>query len=112
VISNPVDENEDFSFGLNRALENKVLLRTVLAYKILDYDEMFRYTFQRMFPNRINLSGYDFIFLNMTGGIEDHEQIVTEESLQVPYEKHRIIWNVYAFENAVEFIKCPVETSP
>ena len=106
VISNTPSFNEELSFGLTRVVQENVIIRTVLAYKISEYDEMFRYDFENAMPRVIRLSGYDPIFLEPSNANEDHEQIVIEESLELPYEKHRVTWNVYSFDNSVELILC------
>lgn len=106
VLSNTPAINEDISFGLKRIVQENIVLRTVLAYKITVYDEMFRYDFENAMPRIIRISGYDPIFLDSAGGNEDHEAIVEEEYLQLPYEKHRVTWNVYSFDNTTELIVC------
>ncbi len=104
VISNNHAYNEDISFGITRKIQNSVVVRTVLGYKISEYDEMFRYEFASHFPQVIQLNGYEPIFLEPSNAIEDHEQIAVDESLQTPYEKHRVTWNLYAFENTIEVV--------
>jgi hypothetical protein len=106
IISNSPTINEDVSFGLERVVQENIIIRTVLAYKIDEYDEMFRYEFENSMPRTIRVSGYDPIFIEPSNANEDHEAIVNEEFLQLPYEKHRLPWNVYSFDNSTELILC------
>lgn len=106
IISNVPTINEEISFGLKRVVQNNLVIRTVLAYKIAVYDEMFRYDFQAAMPQVVYLAGYDPIFLDTSNGNEDHEAIVEEEFLELPYEKHRVTWNVYSFDSSTELIVC------
>lgn len=104
VINNTPSFNDDISFGLKRKQQNSVVIRTVLGYKISEYDEMFRYDFASTMPQVIQLDGYEPIFLEPSNSIEDHEQLAIDESLQLPYEKHRLTWNLYAFESTIEIV--------
>ena len=106
VINSNSDHNDEVSFGLDRRVQSTVTIRTVLGYKIDEYSEMFRYEFRDSFPYKFLLTGYDPIFIEPGTGYEDHESLATEESLQTPYEQHRVTWNLYAFENSFEVIKC------
>lgn len=104
--SNPVVEDEDFSFGITRAKRFDLNIRTVLAHKV-QLGEDFAFNFFSSFPDRITMSGYKFVFLNQGTLIADHEAIFNQEyGENHSYSKHRTPWNIYAFEFNLVFIKC------
>lgn len=106
VISNVPSLSDDFSFGLRTATRNEVTLRTVVAYKI-NKGEEWRYTFANAFPQIIQeVVGYEYIEVRPTSFNEDHEAVMNEEFVEVPYHHHRLTWNVFSFDNIVEFVKC------
>lgn len=106
IINNSPAVSEELSFGIRPTVQDNVTIRTVLAYKISEFDEMFRYEFENAMPRTIRLTGYDPIFIEPGDANEDHEQIAIDESLQTPYEKHRVTWNIYSFDNVCELIIC------
>lgn len=105
VISNNPSLADDFSFGLRTATRNEVTLRTVVAYKI-NKGEEWRYDFANAYPQILQKVGYEYIEFRPSGFNEDHEAVVREEFVEIPYHHHRLPWNVFSFDNIVEFIKC------
>jgi hypothetical protein len=105
VISNNPSLSEEFSFGLRTATMNQVTLRTVVAYKI-NKGEEWRYTFANAYPQMMQLTGYEYIQFSPTAFNEDHESVMNEEFVEVKYHDHRLPWNVFSFDNIVEFVKC------
>lgn len=106
VISNTPSLADEFSFGLRTATRNEVTLRTVVAYKI-DKGEEWRYTFENAYPQMLqNVKGYEYIEVRPNGFNEDHEAIMNEEFIEVKYHHHRLPWNVFTFDNIIEFVKC------
>lgn len=105
VISNSNTINEDYNYGLRIAIQNNVVLRTFLIYKV-EKGESFKYALRNIFPGTMKLSGFEYI--NVTPGAfnEDHEAIMREEFVNVSYHKHRLPWNVVSFDNNFEFVLC------
>lgn len=108
IISSESAEDEEYSFGLKMAYRTRITLRTVLYHKIT-IGEDYRYTFANLMPESLTINGFTFIFLIPNSLDEDHERVYNEEwpnQEQVVYHRHRLPWNVCAFNTIVEFIKC------
>lgn len=102
-------ENEEESWGLEISNEYRITLRTIVAYKI-ELGEEFKFEFIENFP-ALDILGYQKMDTSF-GRIDlDHEKIAKEEEIHTQYNQHRICWNIFTFENEVQFIYCP-PTSP
>lgn len=108
IVTGNLEDSEEWSFGSSLAKEFSITVRTVLMHKI-SVGEDFRYDFFGSFPDLLTIPGYEFVFLNSGSINEDHEGIVTEEFTEIPYEKHRLPWNVSAKDTVVQYVKCRVE---
>lgn len=105
-VSATQQEDDEFSFGLKTETRYIVTLRTIVAYKI-EVGEEFKFIFPNSFPREIPLSGYQ-IFEVIAGSMNiNHEQVAQEEEIHTQYNKHRICWNIFSFENELQFIFCP-----
>jgi len=108
IISTDEEESEEDSFGIKIPTRFSITLRTVLSHKV-SIGEDYRYTFRNNFPKSLVIDGFQYIFITPTGIIEDHEQVHNDEwpnqERQV-YGKHRLPWNICAFNTIIEFIKC------
>lgn len=105
--SAPAEEDEEFSFGIKMARRQRIRMRMVIAHKVkLGEDLIFQII--EAFPDRREIDGYKFVFLNQGTLNTDHQGIYIEEygNDQTTYNKHRTTWNIYAFEYDLEFIKC------
>lgn len=108
ILSTDQTEDEEYSFGLTTAYRVRINLRTVLCHKIT-VGEDYRYDFAKLFPTSLTITGFQFTWLIPNGINEDHEQVYNEEwpnQEAVVYQRHRLPWNVCAFNTIIEFIKC------
>ena len=109
-VSGTQEDNEDLSFGLYTEKQFNVTLRTVVAYKV-ELGEEFKFTFINEFPYNIYVDGYSILEV-VSGSVNlNHEAVATEEEIHTHYEKHRLCWNIFSFDNEIQFILCP-DSSP
>lgn len=105
-------ENEDDQWGIKDGRRQGATLRWIIAHKV-ELGENFIIEFLRDLPDRFVIDGYEFVFINRNIEVDaDHEAIYRTELGNTVYEKHRFNWNIYAVALSVEFILCPIETSP
>lgn len=109
-ISANTTESDDFSFGLNIEKQFNVTIRTIVAYKV-ELGEDFKFEFVNNFPQKIDAAGYNFIEVFPGNMNLDHEAIAQEEQIHTQYNKHRVCWNIFTFENDFLFVLCP-DVSP
>jgi hypothetical protein len=106
LSSNPFQEDEEFSFGSIVKRRHSKNMRLVMAFKV-ELGENFVNEFINEIPDKITtLSNYKFVFLGPGTLIEDHEAVTLQEYGQIPYEKHRTSWNIYALEYDIDFMLC------
>lgn len=105
-------ENEDDGWGIKESRRKEATLRWIIAHKV-ELGENFILELLRDLPDRFVIPSYEFVFIDNDVNVDaDHESIYTTELGNTVYEKHRFNWNIYAIELSVEFILCPLETSP
>lgn len=102
-------ENEEYSWGLEIASEYRIIIRTIVAYKVV-LGEEFKYEFIGNFPE-FEIFGYEKLESSFGRIDVDHEKIAKEEEIHTQYNQHRLCWNIFTFENEIQFILCH-ETSP
>ena len=109
-ISGNQTDNEELSYGLEIKTQMNVTLRIIVAYKV-ELGEMFKYEFMNNFPKNIGLddvspSNYEYLEIG-PGSIDlDHEKIAVQEEIHTQYNKHRVCWNIFTFDNEIQFIIC------
>jgi hypothetical protein len=102
----PVEDSEEFSFGIALSKKFVVRIRTFIAYKV-QLGEKFIFDFVDAIPDRIEgLTDYKFVLLDSGQLIADHEAVFIQEYGNHSYEKHRTSWNIFALEYDLEFILC------
>ncbi len=105
LLNPTLTTDEEFSFGIKMSTRNTLRMRMVVAHKV-ELGEDLIFDILNAFPDRRDISGYKFVFLNQGILNTDHEGIYIEEYGNQSYNKHRTSWNIYAFEYDLEFIKC------
>lgn len=98
--------NEEDSWGLKEGKRQNLPLRIVIAHKV-ELGENLVYHLMNDFPPNLYIDGFEFVFLNPNGDIDnDHETIHDTELGATNYEKHRFPWSIYVINLTVEFIPC------
>lgn len=108
TIANSTSTSDEYSFGMRTPVQHSVQIRTVCAYRV-ELGENIKYEICSSIPSLLRLSGFEFINTEPNSFNEDHEQVVTQEFIKVPYHKHRLPWNVFSFDTNVEFVICKNE---
>lgn len=107
VLSMSPAESADFSFGSRLAVDMKVRMRTVLAFKVAKFEEEFIFTFVKTFPQELFIDGYKLIDLPPSKNvIVDQEAVYKTEFGGGDYEKHIVTYNIFAIEYEIDTIKC------
>lgn len=100
------ETDDEWSFGTRIEKKGTIPLRIVFANKV-ELGENMVFDFAKSFPQRIQLSGYKYIFSDGIPRINpDHETIYTTELGNTVYERHRFPWNIYVVDVSIEFIEC------
>lgn len=103
VSITPSDED---SWGLKQGKRQNLGLRIVIAHRN-NLGENLVYNLVEDFPENIFIQGFQFVFLDATGEVDnDHETIHNTELGKTNYEKHRFTWNIYTINLNVQFIPC------
>lgn len=99
-------ESTDDSWGLTQGKRQNLPLRIVIAHRN-NLGEDLVYELNQDLPERIYINGFDLVFLDATGDVDDdHETIHNTELGRTNYEKHRFTWNIYTLNINVQFIPC------
>lgn len=111
-ISGSAVDNEDFSFGLRTEKQFNVTIRTIVAYKV-ELGEQLKFDFIDSFPQLEvgDVEGYLLMDVSPGSINLDHEAVAEQEQIHTRYEKSRICWNIFSFDNEIQFIQCP-DSSP
>lgn len=99
-----VDEND--KWGLDAGRRFNMPLRIIIAHRN-NLGENLAYDLFQDLPESINVEGYEFVFLDASGYVDDdHETIHNIELGKTNYEKHRFTWNIYALNVNVQYVIC------
>jgi hypothetical protein len=99
-------QDPDDFWGLKQGRRQNLGLRIVIAHKNT-FGEDLVYNLAQDLPENININGFEFVFIDSIGEVEDdHETIHDTELGKTNYEKHRFTWNIYALNLNIQFIPC------
>lgn len=99
-----VDENDKWGLDPGRRLNTP--LRIVIAHRN-NLGENLVYDLFQDLPESIIVEGFEFVFLDASGDIDDdHETIYNTELGKTNYEKHRFTWNIYALNVNIQYVIC------
>lgn len=102
--------SEEDSWGLDEGKRQVLNLRVVIAHKV-ELGEDLIVNLVHAIPEKMELSGYDFVHISANGSIDfDHETIYRTELGETKYEIHRLAWNLYVINLAIEYLFCPPNT--
>lgn len=101
-----ITQSDEDSWGLKQGKRQNLALRIVIAHRN-NLGENLVYNLVEDFPENIFIQGFQFVFLDATGEVDnDHETIHNTELGKTNYEKHRFTWNIYVINLNVQFIPC------
>lgn len=99
-------QTDDDFWGLKQGRRQNLSLRIVIAHRNT-FGEDLVYRLVEDLPERITIDGFDMVFIDSIGEInDDHETIHNEELGLTNYEKHRFDWNIYTINVNVQFKPC------
>lgn len=113
LLNSSPEASEDFSFGRKKSLLTNQTIRTVVFHK-MEYDDLsFIDDFINALPDIFELdqSPPEYKMLNIpkeVSLIRDSTAIWEDEYSESYKDKYQKVWNIYAIEYDVQFIKCPV----
>lgn len=103
------ENSEEWSFGNEDTRVATIPIRLVLAHRTTLGEDLV-FDFANNLPTKFTVSGFQFVFTNVTISIDpDHEAIMQQElgpANYITYEKHRFTWNVYVLTINVQFLEC------
>lgn len=98
--------DEEDKWGLDPGRRINTPLRIVIAHRN-NFGEDLVYNLFQDLPESIIVEGYEFVFLDADGAVDDdHETIHNIELGKTNYEKHRFTWNIYALNVNVQYVIC------
>jgi hypothetical protein len=107
VLGGSVDQADDLSFGTNPVRKAKQKVRSIVFIKLQNdnvIDDIIN-----AYPNTFETTNYYFANVsdNMTL-IRDRENTWTTEFSKAYLDRYQLVWNIYAIEFDLEYIKCNV----
>lgn len=107
LLAGSPDERPDLSFGKNPVRQNDQRVRSVVFVKLDDDSRIDDIV--NAYPGDFETTNYYFanVSSNMTL-IRDRDAIWNEEFSQSYKDRYQLIWNIYAIEFDLQYIKCNV----
>jgi hypothetical protein len=100
--------SEDDNWGLREGRKMTATMRWVVAHRVELGEELILDLVSGIPVSLRNIGVFQYVFVDPDIRIDaDHESIYATELGNTEYEKHRLDWNIYAVEIAIEFMLCP-----